>query len=98
EKPNVRGPRLVSNEVRYEIRRLKHGMPLQLPAFYLRFDRFEDVKGVRIDYSIHAANVRKHVEGQLNLVLKIETVSFDEFLLEKAAAGKRASQATDPVP
>lgn len=96
EPPNISGPNIKSGgEVRYRIRRLKHGMRHMLPTFFVRFEKVEDVTGFQIAYVVHAANLRTHIEGQLNMSCEIQSLTFDEFLAHReATAAKKAAKRT----
>lgn len=78
-----------SNEVRFRLRRVKHAVPVTLPTFYLQLRSFQDAKGFAIEYAIHAANLRKAVEGALNVSIETRTLSFDEFVRTKGDATKK---------
>jgi rRNA-processing protein FCF1 len=65
--PKIR--RTNSYDVTVKIKRAKHGLIEELDAMCLTFDSFSTVQSFKIDYSIHASNLPKHIEGSLNVVV-----------------------------
>jgi hypothetical protein len=69
---NVGSPKIKrtnSYDVTVKIKKAKHGLIEQLDAMYLTFESFSALQNFKIDYSIHASNLPKHIEGSLNVVI-----------------------------
>ncbi len=72
--PDLDGPEIVGGTpptVRYWVRRVKHGVPCDLPEVYFAFETTEDVESFTIHYRINAANVREAVDGEIGV--KVDT-------------------------
>jgi rRNA-processing protein FCF1 len=69
---NVGSPKIKrtnSYDVTVKVKKAKHGLKEELDAMYLTFDSLSTMQNFRIDYSIHASNLPKHIEGSLNVVV-----------------------------
>ncbi len=70
---NITGPKIRktnSYEVKFEIRRLKHGLQINLDSLYITFPSTKEAKPFHIDYNLLVANYPEEFKGQLHV--KIE--------------------------
>ncbi|HEV3039318.1 MAG TPA: PIN domain-containing protein [Candidatus Angelobacter sp.] len=59
-----------SYDVTFERKKLNHGFTWTLDPLLAIFESREAASSFSIDYTIHAANLRKVVEGQLNVIIE----------------------------
>lgn len=61
-----------SYDVDIHVDQVKHHLEEQFDSLYVVFDNYDEAKSFEIEYSLHAANVPKPVEGTLHVVVKKE--------------------------
>jgi rRNA-processing protein FCF1 len=69
---NVGSPKIKrtnSYDVTVKIKKAKHGLIEELDVMYITFDSSSTVQSFKIDYSIHASNLPKYIEGSLNVII-----------------------------
>jgi hypothetical protein len=83
--PNVLGPVIKNREVRFEVKRLPHGLPLELEPLHLSFGSPSILKEGEhsISYVIHADNQQQAKTGQLTMQLKAEEKAWHQFQREQ---------------
>jgi len=70
---NIAGPtirRINSYEVRFGIKRLKHGLQVHLDPLYITFPSIKEAKSFHIDYDIIVGNYPEEFKGKLHVIIK----------------------------
>lgn len=71
--PSIR--RTNSYDVRFQIKKAKHGFALRVAKFVAFFDNDESLTSFKVDYSVSAANLPKAVDDHLSIIIEKSLLS-----------------------